>query len=189
MATCGPNSSLQPTAKPLRGSPAAEFRRYAYMKKRKVLGSAIFVSLCAVALAWRLGLFAPSLSQIEGSPINETPLVDLLGHKHTFHELRGHPTTLYMWATWCAPCLKHLAQYAKSGPPQSSGYFLAVALDNDPKSVKKTLQRIGYDGPVWVATDGMSLIQQRFAGNDRRAVPYIVELNADGDILAARYGE
>ncbi len=159
------------------------------MKKWKLFLIGGLFSLCAIALAWRFGFFAPSLSQLEGTPIEETPLVDLLGQKHAFHELRGHSTTLYMWATWCSPCLKHLAQYAKNGPPDSSGHFLAVALDEDPNAVKKTLQRIGYEDPVWVATDGMSLIQQRFAGNDRRAVPYIVELDADGNIVAARYGE
>ncbi len=159
------------------------------MRKRGLLVIVGIFSLCAVALASRGGLFAPGLSQLTGTPVEETALVDLQGHTHTLKELRGHSTTLYMWARWCTPCLKHLAQHASNGPPESFGHFLAMALDKHPGAVEQTPQRTGYDEPVWVVTDGMSLIQRRFAGNDRRAVPYIMELDGDGGILAARYGE
>lgn len=193
LASFSANSSFNATVACRREIPASHaarpLKRFVHMSK---CGSLVIVgifSLCAVALAWRGGLFAPSLSQLKGTPIEETALVDLQGHTHTFRELRGHSSTLYMWATWCTPCLKHLAQYAKNGPPESFGRFLAIALDKNPSAVKTTLKPIGYDEPVWVATDGMSLIQQRFAGDDRRAVPFIVELDGDGEILAARYGE
>jgi thiol-disulfide isomerase/thioredoxin len=160
------------------------------MKKRTVFAVAVGLgAACAVLLAARLGLFAPSLARIKGTPIEETPLVDLAGHPHTFRELRGRPATLYLWATWCGPCLQHLARFGKTGPPNVPGRFLPVALDDDVAAVAAALRRTGYGGPAWVATDGMTLIQQRFAGNDRRAVPYVVELDAEGNIVAARYSD
>jgi hypothetical protein len=73
--------------------------------------------------------------------------------------------------------------------PAGAGLVLLVALEEDPKTVAATLGRVGYHGPVWVATDGMSLLQRRFAGNDRRAVPFAVTLDAAGLISKARYGD
>lgn len=160
------------------------------MKKTRI-AVAITVGVVAGALflAFRLGFFAPTLAQVEGRPIEETPLVDLAGHKHTFGEHRGRPVTLYFWATWCSPCLKHLARFAKAGNPSAPKGFLPIALESDPRVVAKTLQRIGYHGPMWIATDGMSLLQRRFAGNDKRAVPFEVRLGPRGRIVGARYGE
>jgi len=149
------------------------------------------LAVTVLAAAWlghRLGLFAPGYAEVEGRPIAETPLVDLGGRHHAFSELRGQPATLYLWATWCGPCLKHLAQYAENGLPPHRGRFLPIALEAHPAEVATTLQRVGYRGPVWVATDGMVLLQRRFAGNDRRAVPYEVKLDAGGRVVSARYG-
>jgi hypothetical protein len=160
------------------------------MRMKIVVGMACGLGVVALA-AWsghRLGLFAPGFVRVRGTPIAETPLVDLAGRAHAFRELRGQPATLYLWATWCGPCLKHLAQYAEHGPPPHRGRFLPVALEAHPADAAAALRRVDYRGPVWVATDGMALLQQRFAGNDWRAVPYVVELDADGRVVAARYG-
>ena len=154
-----------------------------------IIGGITIGLLAALLLASRLGFFAPSLSQVEGTPIPETPLVDLAGHKHSFHELRGQPVTLYFWATWCSPCLKHLAAMAKVPHHAGSEAVLPIAIETDPHEVAVTLQRIGYHGRVWVATDGMWLLQRRFAGNTKRAVPFEVELNAAGNVSGAKYGD
>lgn len=154
-----------------------------------VAGSAIGLLVGVLYLAFGLGFFAPSFAEVNGLPIKETPLVDLEGHKHTFQELRGQPVTLYFWATWCGPCLKHLATLAKTGNASAVKGFLPVALESDPKVVAAALQRVGYHGRTWVATDGMWLLQRRFAGNDKRAVPFQVRLSAAGHISGATYGE
>lgn len=156
-------------------------------EKARIIGIAATGLLgVALLLAFRLGLLAPSLVQVEGQVIQETPLVDLSGHEHAFHELRGRPATLYFWATWCGPCLRHMAALAKAATAREP---LPVALEDDPRVVARALQRVGYHGPVWVATDGMSLLQRRYAGNDKRAVPFEVRLDAEGRILGAKYGE
>ncbi|NUO72664.1 MAG: redoxin domain-containing protein [Frateuria sp.] len=159
------------------------------MTRTTFAGIAITGMAGALLLAFRLGLFAPSLAQVEGTPIPQTPLVDLAGHKHTFGELRGQPVTLYFWATWCSPCVSHLAHLARSTDPAAFKSWLPVALEDDPQVVATTLQKVGYRGPMWVATDGMSLLQRRFAGNDKRAVPFEVRLDAAGNISGAKYGE
>ncbi len=85
--------------------------------------------------------------------------------------------------------MKHLADRAKAPPASDADLWLPVALEADPRDVAVTLQRIGYHGRVWVATDGMWLLQQRFAGNVKRAVPFEVALNAAGAISGAKYGD
>lgn len=171
------------------GAHAAEPRPYTGMTKRTMLGVAIIGLLVAGFAGFKLGFFAPSLAQIRGTPIEATPLVGLSGRKHSFHELRGQATTVYFWATWCRPCLAHLSALAKGERTPPNTRFLPVALEEDPQAVAATLLQLGYREPVWVATDGMGLLQRRFAGNSKRAIPYVVELSATGDIEGARYGE
>jgi len=145
--------------------------------------------LAAVFLSFAMGMFAPGRAEVTGTSIEETPLVDLAGHKRSFHELRGHPTTLYFWAVWCGPCLKHMSELANGQRLPATEHFLPVALDEDPKAVAAVLERWGYHGPVWVATDGEDLLMRRFAGNEKHGVPFVVKLDAAGKILEARYGD
>src|SRR3546814_3526584 len=92
---------------------------------------------------------------------------------------------------WCSDvCTSYLrSALAEGGRTPANTRFLPVALEQHPQAVGATLQQLGYRGPVWVATDGMTLLQRRFAGNSKRAIPYVVELSAAGDVEGARYGE
>lgn len=157
------------------------------MKNVALFGSLLLI-VAILGAAYYFGLFAPSSDALKGRPIDETAMIDLSGQKRSFAELRGQPATLYFWATWCKPCLETLSARAKETPVPEEN-FITVALEDDPERVAATLARIGYRGPSWVATDGMSLIQRRYAGNDKRAVPFIVELDEEGRILASSYGE
>lgn len=159
------------------------------MKQIMLSVSGVGLLISVVFASYKLGFFAPSLAQLKGNPIEETPMVDLGGHRHSFTELQGHATTVYFWATWCRPCLEHLSALAKGHERPPSNYFLPVAIERDPEAVADTLTRLGYHGQVWVATDGMGLLQRRYAGNTKRAVPYSVELSVDGSIQSAQYGE
>jgi tetratricopeptide (TPR) repeat protein len=152
-------------------------------------GRPVVYLLVAVFLSFKLGLFAPGLAEVKGTSIEETPLVDVAGHQHSFHELRGQATTIYFWATWCGPCLQHMSDLANGQRLPANEPFLPVAVEEDPKDVTAMLKRLGYHGAVWVATDGQALLLRRFAGNDKRAIPFVVKLDAAGKILEARYGD
>src|SRR3546814_13620884 len=146
------------------------------MTKYAMFGVASVGLLIAGFAGFKLGFFAPDLAQIRGAPIEETPLVDLSGRKHSFQELRGQATTIYFWATWCRPCLEHLSALAKGGRTPANTRFLPVALEQDPPAVAATLQQLGSRGPVWVATAGMTLLQPRFSGTSKPANPFVSAL-------------
>lgn len=160
------------------------------MKRRKLV---LFVGVACLGAAFAgaamLGWFSPDYAQLRGQMIEETPLIDLAGAPEHFAQLRGKPTVIYFWASWCGPChvtlaaLKHLPDEAAL-----SKRFVAVALDDDVSAVRAAQQQTGYVGSSWIATNGMPLIQRKFAGNDQRAVPYVVELDTEGRIIGRRYG-
>ncbi|MBU6246410.1 MAG: hypothetical protein KGN77_01530 [Xanthomonadaceae bacterium] len=68
--------------------------------------------------------------------------------------------------------------------PEAFRHVRPIASDTDPLEVRTTLERIGYVGPIWVATGGMPLLQ-RYAGNTLRAVPYEVRLDAESRTVGA----
>ena len=157
------------------------------MKKFTAIALAT-AALIALLAANYLGLFKPPAATLIGKPLESINLVDLAGSKHDISELTGQPTTVYFWASWCKPCLETLRDLAQGRKAPPKGTFVAIAIDDDQALVKDMIQRTGFKGQVLIATDGMKLIQQRYAGNDKRAVPYVVSLNASGEMVARRYG-
>ena len=156
---------------------------------KKFFAIALATAALSVLLAANyLGFFKPPATTLIGKPLETINLVDLAGTTHDISELTGQPTTVYFWASWCKPCLETLRDLAqgRKAPPKEN--FVAIAIDDDQALVKKMIQRTGFKGQVLIATDGMKLIQQRYAGNDKRAVPYVVRLNASGEMVARRYG-
>ncbi len=149
------------------------------------LATAVLVALLA---ANYLGFFKPPAATLIGKPLEAINLVDLGGTKHDISELTGQPTTVYFWASWCKPCLTTLRDLAQGHKQPPKEHLVAIAIDDDQALVKEMLKRTGFKGQVLIATDGMKLIQQRYAGNDKRAVPYVVRLNASGEMVARRYG-
>ena len=156
---------------------------------KKFAAPALAVAGLVILLAANyLGFFKPPAETLIGKPLETTNLTDLNGTKHNISELVGQPTTVYFWATWCNPCLKTLEDLAQGRKAPPKQHFVAIAIDDDQELVKKMIQRTGFDGNVLIATDGMKLIQQRYAGNDKRALPYVVQLNAAGEMIGRRYG-
>ena len=156
---------------------------------KKIVLLALSTAAVVVLLAANyLGFFSPSEEAMIGKPLEKTTLVDLTGTQRSVADLHGQPTTVYFWATWCNPCLKTLEALAQGREAMPKGHFVAIAIDDDQELVREMIQRTGFSGNVLIATEGMKLIQQRYAGNDKRALPYVVQLNASGEIVARRYG-
>ncbi len=158
-------------------------------RSRTLIWVALACAGFALVGATLLGWLSPGFAQLRGETIEETPLVSVAGTPEHFSLLRGKPAVIYFWASWCGPChvtlagLRHLPADAAL-----SKRFVAVALDDNIPAVRAAQKRTGYVGPSWIATGGMPLIQRKFAGNDQRAVPYVIELDANGRIIDRRYG-
>ena len=106
---------------------------------------------------------------------------DTLGKPLQLHDLRGKPTVLYFWATWCGACKltsPTVEAFAKSHPDIN---VLAVA-DDDPAAVQAYLQ----DTPrqFRVALGNRATMQAYHI----RALPTTVLLDAAGKIVWSRIG-
>jgi thiol-disulfide isomerase/thioredoxin len=158
------------------------------MKKWISISFALLFS-AGFACAYILGFFAPSFSSIAQEPIQRIDLVDLAGTTHSFDDLEGNETVLYFFASWCAPCfetLTTLQQLSEENPFKVK--LLAVALDSDTNGVVSMLNTTGFTGEVWLASEGIWALQKRYFGNERRALPYVVRLDENTNMLESGYG-
>ena len=159
------------------------------MKRTILISSLVVLIAGAIAAVTYLGWLSPDYAGVAGKPIENTRLVDFAGADRSFEELRGRGAVVYFWASWCSPCKVTMAKL-KDLPANDKlrKRFVIVALDDEIQAVKDAQARTGYAGQSWIATVGIPLIQRKFAGNDKRAVPYVVELDAQGTIVGRSYG-
>ncbi|MCC7382057.1 MAG: TlpA family protein disulfide reductase [Deltaproteobacteria bacterium] len=112
------------------------------MKRRALLGVGALVLLQGVAVLIYLGVErSREVSEpFEYERLKEArPAPALLlerpdGSVLDLAELRGRPTLLHFWATWCPPCkeeLPALLELSRALPAESRPQVLAVSLDAD----------------------------------------------------------
>jgi thiol-disulfide isomerase/thioredoxin len=115
----------------------------------------------------------------------ETPAGDSLA----MTALRGHPTLLNFWATWCPPCVEELplldAFYKENS---ANGWqVLGIAVDQ-PASVQSFLVRQPLSFPVVLAGSGGAALSKSF-GNLTGGLPFSVLLGADGTVRGRKIGK
>ncbi len=125
----------------------------------------------AVQALWRLNLPTP-----QGAPL-------------ALAELRGRPTLLNFWATWCPPCVEEIplldAFHRQNSP--SSCQVLGVAIDQA-ASVQRFLARSPVSFPMVLGGLEGSELARSF-GNESGGLPFSVLLGADGGIIDRKMGQ
>ena len=156
--------------------------------KKWITGSVVVFIVAVLLGAKYLGFFAPPLSSVVQQPIQRIALVDLAGNQHTFDELKGKQPVVYFFTSWCAPCYKTLTTIEEvSNKNELNTDLVAVALDNNLDEVARMVAKTGFNGTVWIAAEGERALQQRYFGNEKRAVPYIVKLDENTNIVEGIY--
>jgi len=95
-------------------------------------------------------------------PFPVLTFTDKSGAMRTTAEFRGRPVLINIWATWCAPCLEELADFADHREALLAQDATVLALNVDKLSLngnksapagkmEEVLARIGYDLPYGVA--------------------------------------
>ncbi|MGI9243596.1 MAG: tetratricopeptide repeat protein, partial [Verrucomicrobiales bacterium] len=136
-------------------------------------------------------------------PFPELKYSDEAGSIRSSTDFLGKPVLVNLWATWCAPCLEELGDFAKhAGDLRSSGATV-LALNVDDLSVsgsgasegaaEEVLSRIGYDLPRGLATQdtvAMMEILVEFLTSQRvpLPVPSGFLLDAAGNVAAIYQG-
>lgn len=88
--------------------------------RRPALRQSLAAGVVVGLLAWGLGVLAAQTLRTSASrPLPALVLNDVHGQQVTLQSLRGQPTVINLWATWCPPCRREmpvLAAAQKSMP-------------------------------------------------------------------------
>ncbi len=152
----------------------------------------IGVLLASAAMCFAQGDIEKSTLIKDGDAVPAVSIQMLDGSSLTFEALEGKVVLVNFWATWCPPCRKEFARLQKDVIDRFAGkdfVLLPISIDDDPDTVRKFMERNGYDFPV--AVDPGRKIYSLFAekyvprnfviGKDGKVAFYVVGYDENGE--------
>lgn len=153
-----------------------------------VLGMGTAALLAGAAAAWWSGrssrpmdpaaaaLWALSATQPDGAPL-------------AMASLRGRPTLVNFWATWCPPCVEELPLIDAFYREHAANGWQVVGLAVDkPAAVQAFLGKTPVTFPVGIlGLGGMSMLKT--LGNTGGGLPFTLVLNAEGALQDRKMGQ
>lgn len=109
-------------------------------------------------------------------------LPDAAGRPVALADLRGRPTVVNFWATWCPPCVEEMpelsgfaAEFAARGL-----HIVGIGIDSA-ANIRQFSEKTPMGYPLLVAgTSGLELVRR--LGNTAGALPFTVVLAPDGRV-------
>ncbi len=154
---------------------------------------ALWIAMLILALIPTIvasGAFAKQSAVLEGemtAPSPDFQFTTLSGERLTKQELKGKPTLLMFWATWCGICRDELPRiHELDTRAKSMGLqIVAVAFSDDKNAVMKYVEehRSTFSFPTAFDTDNE--VSSKFRV---RATPTFFLLDGNGDILLMHIG-
>ena len=111
------------------------------------------------------------------------------GSKHNLQELRGHPSVVNFWATWCGPCkveMPRLQKLAEAYTPRGVT-FVAISLDapETQDKIQSVVIKRGLRVPVWTGATERTLAELDLGV----LVPATLVLEESGVVIGKIEGE
>ena len=82
--------------------------------RRPALRRGLAAVLVVGAMAWGLGRLTAQALNHAHQPLPTLALQDMHGRPVALQGLRGKPTVINLWATWCAPCRREMPMLARA---------------------------------------------------------------------------
>jgi thiol-disulfide isomerase/thioredoxin len=124
--------------------------------------------------------FPPPTSLTIGEPVPALPTLEAAGLDLT--PSNGRPTALYVWATWCPPCMGARLDVfdRESGVLASELNAFAISSYDDPDAAEELFDREGFD--VTLLHDDIGDLESLWGVE---TIPTLVLLDGDGRLLGA----
>jgi thiol-disulfide isomerase/thioredoxin len=139
-------------------------------------------TLACIALV--IGMFAASANAFD--------LKDTTGQTHRLADLKGKWVVVNFWATWCAPCVKEIPDFAAFAKAQGDKVrVLGIALDwdetgkreTDERKVKAFAKKVGLTYPLVLGDDKSEKVFGKMKG-----LPTTIIYDANGKIAFQKTG-
>lgn len=146
-------------------------------------------ALCALSLIWigfvGLGADRPALRLPQGLVLEGAP--PETGRTPTWRigQLRGRPTVINLWATWCPPCRREMPMLTQAAKAERRATILLVNQGEQSAQVSAFLRAQGLD-PAHVALDPSGLLGEMAGAG---ALPTTLFIDSDGTVRQVHTGE
>lgn len=135
-------------------------------------------------------------------PLPPLPYTDDQGNPRSTESLRGRPALINLWATWCAPCLKELSEFASDRAALDATGATVLALNVDTLATEQrsdgsdnpalVLQQLGYPFSSGLAhPESLAkielLIEFLSARRQPLTVPTSLLIDAEGGVAAVYF--
>lgn len=128
--------------------------------------------------------FSPSIEvSSEKAKIEYTgSFSDLNGNKISFETLKGKPSVVSFWATWCPPCLAEMPSIQALYNDYKNEVNFVLISEEDPKKIREFLAKNSYDLPMFLWARGID--KQLHS----RSIPATFLLDKEGNIHIKKIG-
>lgn len=154
--------------------------RRASLRRPLTAGVAIGVATSAF-----VGLLAYTLSSQAHPELPSLVVSDLDGREVAVETLRGQPTVINLWATWCGPCRREMPVLAEAQRNMPQVRFVFADQGESAVEVKNFMQRQGLTLEN-VLIDGNLQLSHHY---NVRGYPTTLFLDADGRLRDLHMGE
>ena len=148
---------------------------------REVVINALIIGAVVLLMMWwqRQGQRGGGGKLTVGAPAPAFSLADArTGDQRGLTDLRGRPTILNFWATWCSPCVRELPILEALHQSAGDRYHLVTVTQEPPSVVVPFLEQRGFELPALFDADGA--VSRHYKAN---RIPTTVILDAEGRVV------
>jgi len=150
---------------------------------RRFFGAA---ALAALAVLAACGPETPTNTASADALFTKT-LPDLSGASHALARWPGPPLPVYVWATWCKPCLEEMPDLDELNQAFPDVAFVGIGIDSVP-NMQAFVEKVPVNYTLLEArSSGLDLMSKM--GNKAGGLPFTVMIEADGSIKRAIAGQ